>query len=355
VHAHHCWDADSLRTFGRSAFERLGLQPAAAKLVSECLVEADLRGQPGHGLQRLPIYAKRLRAGVVKPEPSICVKRTSTTSVLVDGDDGMGFVVASRATDEAIALARAEGIGLAGVRRSTHFGCSAHYVLQALRADMISLVFTNSSPAMPPHGGAKPLLGASPFAAGAPSGSQHPLVVDMSTTVIARGKLRLAAQRGESIPPGIGIDREGRPTLDGMEAFHGVTLPFGGAKGAALSLLMEILCGVFTGANFGGKVRSLYNDFEAPQNVGHFILCMRPDLLLRSVDEFKARMDVLIATIKAQPTMDGYEEILIPGEPESRSAAELAQSGIPIQADVAESLRAEGMLLGVEFPSPLTK
>eukprot|EP00913_Durusdinium_trenchii_P019691 g18511.t2 len=137
--------------------------------------------------------------------------------------------------------------------------------LEALEHDMLSLVFTNSSPALPPFGGARALLGASPFAAGAPANLAHPLVLDMSTTVIARGKLRLMAQRGEPIPPEVGLDQQGRPTRDGMEAFHGVTLPFGGAKGAAIALLMDLLSGLFTGAAFGGRVRSLYNDVAGVQ------------------------------------------------------------------------------------------
>lgn len=346
------WAAGELRAWGTAAFRKVGLPPEDASLVAKCLVQADLRAQPGHGLQRLPLYCKRIRAGIVNPTPNVCVTQTSPSSVLVDGDDGMGFVVATAATDKAIELARTQGLGLAGVRRSTHFGCSAHYVLQALNADMVALVFTNSSPALPPHGGAKALLGASPFAAGAPSGFEHPLVLDMSTTVVARGKLRLAAQRGELIPPGVGLNPDGQPTRDGMEVFHGVTLPFGGAKGAALSMLMEVLAGVFTGSNFAGKVRSLYNDFEAPQNVGHFILCMRPDIFLGSVEDFKGRMDTLARVVKAQPRAEGVDEILMPGEPESRAEAANVKKGVPMQDDVVQSLRAEAESMGLHFPEP---
>eukprot|EP00928_Gymnodinium_smaydae_P065285 TRINITY_DN48451_c0_g1_i1.p1 TRINITY_DN48451_c0_g1~~TRINITY_DN48451_c0_g1_i1.p1 ORF type:complete len:257 (-),score=64.50 TRINITY_DN48451_c0_g1_i1:55-720(-) len=219
---------------------------------------------------------------------------------------------------------------------------------------MVSLVFTNSSPALPPHGGARALLGASPFAAGAPAGAgTPPLVLDMSTTVIARGKLRLAAQRGEPIPEGVGLDKDGRPTRDGMEAFHGVTLPFGGAKGAALSLLMDVLAGALTGANFAGEVRSLYGDMDNPQDVGHFILCISPDVFLTSVDAFKARMDHLVAVLKAQPCAAGVEEVLMPGEPESRAEAERTRIGVPLQPDVVTSLCGEAALLGLAFPEPL--
>eukprot|EP00434_Breviolum_minutum_P007873 symbB.v1.2.006947.t1/scaffold416.1/size293898/6 len=338
--------AGQLEAFTTAALEHLHLPNQDAALVAKCLVEADLRGQSGHGIQRLPMYASRLRAKVVNPRPKIRVDQTSPSSCRVFGDDGMGFVVASRATEEAMRIAQDQGVGLAGVHRSTHFGCSSHYVMQALKADMLSLVFTNSSPALPPFGGARALLGASPFAAGAPSNQAHPLVLDMSTTVIARGKLRLMAQRGEDIPPGVGLDKEGRPTLDGMEAFHGVTLPFGGAKGAALALVMDIFSGLFTAAAFGGRVRSLYNDADAAQNVGHFILCMRPDLFLPSTQTFKDRMDELVSILKRQPCAEGFEEILMPGEPETRCEQQRRVEGVPLQEDVVTSLKAEGEQMG---------
>ncbi|CAL1148991.1 unnamed protein product [Cladocopium goreaui] len=176
-----------MQAFAGRCLEVLRLPTEDAQLVARCLVEADLRGQSGHGIQRLPMYADRLRAKLVNPQPKIRVDRTSPcdapsgprSSCRVHGDDGMGFVVATRATEEAIRIAEEQGLGLAGVHRSTHFGCSSRYVMQALEADMLSLVFTNSSPALPPFGGAKALLGASPFAAGAPANQAHPLVLDM--------------------------------------------------------------------------------------------------------------------------------------------------------------------------------
>jgi len=261
----------------------------------------------------------------------------------------MGFVVAAKAMHHAIELAKANGIGLVGIKNSTHFGASALYVQQAIDAGMMSMVFTNSSPALPPWGGAKAFLGASPIAAGAPAGKEVPFLMDMSTTIIARGKLRLAAQRGESIPEGIGLDKNGNPTTDGMEAFHGVTLPFGGVKGATISLMMEIFAGVLTGAAFGGRVSSLYNDFTTKQNVGHLIIAIRPDLFM-PIEEYKNRMDDLIRLIKAQPRAGGFEEILIAGEPEDIQERKRTIEGIPIQLDVLQALKQEAADLGVFFP-----
>jgi LDH2 family malate/lactate/ureidoglycolate dehydrogenase len=174
----------------------------------------------------------------------------------------------------------------------------------------------------------------------------------MSTTVVARGKLRLAAQRNERIPEGIGLDKHGKPTTDGMEAFHGVTLPFGGYKGAALSVMMDVFAGVLTGAAFGGNVASLYNDFTNKQNVGHFVVAIKPDLFM-PMSEFKGRMDDLVRRIKQQPLAEGFDEILMVGEPESRSAQERIKHGIPIQNDVIGLLKAEADKLGISFPHPI--
>lgn len=161
--------------------------------------------------------------------------------------------------------------------------------------------------------------------------------MDMSSTVIARGKLRLASQRGEPIAAGIGLDKNGKPTRDGMEAFHGVTLPFGGVKGAAISTMMEIFAGLFTGASFGGRVSSLYNDFSNKQDVGHLLIVMRSDLFM-SADEFSNRMDELNRRIKELPLAEGFQEILMVGEPETRSEQHRREMGIPVQVDVIDQL-----------------
>jgi len=227
---------ENLEIFAAKIFRKLDLPEEDSYLISKCLVHSNLRNQDGHGVSRIPIYVKRLRHGLVNPNPGVKIEKVATSACLVDGDNGMGFVVASKGMDSAIQLALENGIGIVGIKNSTHFGSSAHYVLQAIEKNMISIVLSNSSPAQPPWGAAAALLGASPLAAGAPSGQAHPFVLDMATTVIARGKLRLASERGEKIPMGVGLDKNGRPTQDGMEAFHGVTLPFGGMKGAAITM-----------------------------------------------------------------------------------------------------------------------
>ena len=243
----------ALQAFAGTIFERLGFSSAHAAVVSDCLVEANLRGLDSHGVARIPIYAKRLRLGLVDARPTLACIRVAPSAAHLDGSDGMGMVVGTRAMTEAIALAREAGIGMVGVRRSTHYGMAAYYVLQAVAADCIGFAFTNSSPGMAPFGGTKPILGVNPLAVGVPAGRRPAYVLDMAMSVIARGKMRLAAAHGEAIPDGLGVDAQGRPTTDGMAVFGGGAVhPFGGPKGSALAIWMEIMGDVFTGAAFAG-------------------------------------------------------------------------------------------------------
>lgn len=330
-----------------------GLRNEDATMIAQDLVAANLRGLDSHGVSRIPMYLERIRRGVVNPRPTISVKRITSAVAHVDGDDGMGFLAAHRAIDEGIALAKESGIGLVGVSRSTHFGMASLYVQQAIDAGYIALGYTNSSPALPVYGGKTAFLGASPFAAGFPGGKEESdYVLDMAMTVIARGKIRLAATHGEPIPEGLALDVDGAPTTDAAKAFEGVCLPFGGAKGAALAMLMDLLAGVFTGANYGGDVKSLYFDHSEPQNVGHLFFVIRPDLFMTK-EEFENRMDTFVSRVKSLPRAQGFDEILIPGEPEERKTEERIHSGIPLTKKVLDSLLEEADRRGIQITSIL--
>lgn len=343
------FQVDWLKATVRKIFMKNGIPEADAEIITDGLVAADLRGVYSHGVVRVPMYCRRLRNNLVNRTPEIQIKDTSPASKLIDGDNGMGFVVGKKAMEIAIDLASQTGVSLVGVKNSGHFGMSAFYLLQALEADMISFVFTNSSPAMPAWGGRTKFLGASPFAAGAPGGVNGPFVLDMACTVTARGKLKYAAQRGESIPLGLALDSEGRPTTDGEKAFHGVILPFGGVKGAALAMLMEILSGVFTGAAFGGEVKNPHTDQSGPQNVGHFFMAIKPDLFM-PLEKYKNRMDTLISRAKSSEKAEGCDEIYIPGEIEAGLEADRLKNGIPLTEDVVESLKTEAELVDLDIP-----
>lgn len=344
------FSADELTDFATRIFVGAQMTEADASTIARDLVKANLRGIDSHGVSRIPMYVERLQRGLVNPRPEITVQRVAGAVSLVDGDNGMGFLASHRATEEAVELARANGIGLVGVHRSTHFGMGALYALQAIEAGYISMIFTNSSPAIPMWGGRTTFLGASPIAAGIPGGKYAPYVMDMAMTVIARGKIRLAAMKGEAIAEGLALDVDGNPTTDAAKAFEGVCLPFGGVKGSVLATLMDLMSGVLTGANFGGDVKSLYFDHSEPQNVGHLFFAIKPDLFM-SLENFDARMDAFYERIKALPKAAGVGEIMMPGEPEQRREDERLITGIPITQNVVADLTREGERVGVLFPA----
>ncbi len=338
--------AEAVHELTRRLLLAHGVSPEDAGVVADCLMRADLRGVDTHGVVRLPGYLERVRRGLINPRPEIGVRRVTPVAAAVDGDNGFGFVVATRAMAEAVEIARVFGLGVAAARRSTHFGMAANYVLQAIEAGFVALVFTNASRAMPPWGGREALLGTSPLAAGVPAGRLAPFVLDMSPAVAARGKIRRAARRGESIPAGYALDAEGRPTTDPVAALKGVVLPLGGPKGSGLAMLMDIFGGVLSGAAFAGDVGDQYKNFERPQGVGHFFLAMKPDLFV-SGDEYRERMDTLVQRVRECPTADGFTEILLPGEPEARQEAARRKSGIPYSATEIAALQEEAAKAGV--------
>lgn len=228
---------------------------------------------------------------------------------------------------EAIKRAETYGIGFVTVDHSNHFGMAATYVLQALDAGMISLVFTNSAKQMPPFGGKDTLLGISPFAAGAPSNKEVPYILDMAPSVVAKGKIRRAARRGEDIPLGWAYDKEGNPTTDANLALDGSMAPIGGPKGSGIAILMDIMSGVLTGAAFGGEVGDQYKE-KKPQNVGHAFIAIKPDVFMSS-DAFRSRMDTLAQRVHGVTPAPGFKEVLFPGEPEHRLSQTRKAEGIP--------------------------
>jgi LDH2 family malate/lactate/ureidoglycolate dehydrogenase len=338
--------AEAADIFVRAILAAHNVPQADAATVAHCLVGADLRGVDTHGIARLPGYLDRLRRGLINARPALLAQRVTAVAASLDGQDGFGFVAGMRAIEEAMAMARESGVGVVAVRRSTHFGMAASYVLPAIEAGFVALVFSNASPAMPPWGGREGLLGTNPFAAGAPGGRLGPYLLDMSPAVAARGKIRRAQRRGETIPLGYALDAHGRPTTDPAAALAGVVLPIGGYKGSGLSMLMDIFGGLISGAAFAGGVADQYKVFDRPQDVGHFFLAMRPDLFM-PMSEYRSRMDTLIERVRACPKAEGFDEILIPGEPEARIEAELRRTGIPYSAAEIDPLQAEAARAGI--------
>jgi LDH2 family malate/lactate/ureidoglycolate dehydrogenase len=329
----------------------LGLPERDARRSAQCLVLADLRGVASHGVGRLPIYADRIRQGLINATPSLTLEEPMPAAARLDGDNGFGFVVATKAMNEAVERASRYGIGMVSAYHSTHFGMAACYLLQAIEKGYAAFVLTNASPAMPVWGGSRPFLGTSPFAFGAPGAEGlPPIVLDMATSVVARGKIRRAAANGESIPEGWALDKDGRPTTDAQAGYDGIVLPLGGPKGSGLSLMMEVMAGVVSGAAYGGQVRNQYFDFDAPQNVGHTMIAIKPDLF---EPDYGARMADLVTRAKAEPLVDETQPILMPGEPEGLREAQRRKTGIALPAEDLAALRSEAEKAGVDFGSYL--
>ncbi|WYZ43985.1 hypothetical protein EsH8_VII_000421 [Colletotrichum jinshuiense] len=313
--------------FAKSLLVKSGLPEEDATIMADCLVLADTRGVDTHGLARLQQYIERVNSGLVNAKPNIQISEKTPVAAHLDGDNGFGFIVASKAMKDAIRRAETYGIGIVTADHSNHFGMGATYVLQALDAGMISLVFTNSAKQMPPFGGKETLLGISPFAAGAPSKNEVPYILDMAPSVVAKGKIRKAARRGEKIPLGWAYDRDGKPTEDANEALNGSMAPIGGPKGSGIAILMDIMSGVLSGAAFGGEVGDQYKDAR-PQNVGHCFIAIKPDIFMSS-DDFRSRMDTLVQRVHGVQPAAGFKEVLFPGEPEYRLAKEREVQGLP--------------------------
>jgi LDH2 family malate/lactate/ureidoglycolate dehydrogenase len=266
----------------------------------------------------------------------------------VDGRNGMGAVVGARAMDEVLARADEFGIAAATVRNSNHFGAAGWYAARAPARGCVGICISAASKSLAPYGSRKPFFGTNPIAVAIPAGDRAPWVMDMATSLAARGHIRIAAAAGRSIPEGWALDRDGRPTTDAAAALAGVMLPFAGPKGSALAFLADILAGALAGAGFGGSVRDMNTDFTAPQNVGHFVMAFRIDAFTDPA-EFAERMAALIARLKSLAPAEGFAEVNYPGEIEARLAAERRVAGIPLSDECLAALRKLAADLGIPF------
>lgn len=343
------WAEDLIR-FTVEALRALNVPDEDARIVAECLVEADLKGVSSHGIVRLPVYARRLMAGLIDPQPGIRVVAGNGGPLrVVDGGNGLGPVVGSYGMQQAIEAARKFGVGVVFVRNSNHFGAAGYYVERAVNRGFIGIASSNAPPNMAPWGGKERFLGTNPLAVGVPSRRWRPLLLDMATSVVARGKIILAAHKGESIPLGWAIDPDGNPTTDPKAALLGAVLPFGGPKGSAMALLVDVFSGVLSGANYGRYLRTL-EDTADRQNLGHFFLAIDPAWLM-PIDEFYERIDDLIGQLKATPPAPGFEKVLAPGEIEYANLERARTTGVELEDEVLEQLQALSDQLGVKLYS----
>ena len=340
---------DPLRRFVVDLFAALGLPPDDAAVEAHCLLEAHFRGFDTHGVGCIPSYADCLKEGRIKAKPQIRIERRMPWAALVDGDNGMGHVVAARAMEAALEAAEEIGIGAAAVSRSNHFGAACVYPAMALDKDCIGIAMGNAAPNVAPWGAREGLLGTNPLAVAVPAGRNPAFVMDLATSTAARRKIREAMEQGRPIPEGWAIDRDGRPTTDAKAAIEGIALPFGGAKGSAISMLIDILAGALSGAEFAGGVLSFVNNTEREAGCGAFLMAFKVEAFM-PVDAFKARMDTLIDRIHALEPAAGFDAVRVPGERGAALAAARRQDGIPLAPGVVDKLSRLGADVGVAFP-----
>jgi L-2-hydroxycarboxylate dehydrogenase (NAD+) len=341
--------AERLAGFVFRVFTAAGLPAPDAQTLANLMVEADLRGSDTHGVIRLPLYVRRLRAGGITPKPNIRVVSDRPSTALIDGDNGMGHLVMRRAAELAIEKAKATGVGWVGARMSNHAGPAALYVTMPLKHDMIGLYFAvGSSNHLPPWGGSESLLGTNPMAVAVPAEQEPPIVLDMSPTVAAYGKVRLKAQRGEPMPVGWMIDREGKPLTDAKRADDGHLLPIGDYKGSGLSLIIGLLAGALNRAAVGRDVVDFVKEAGTPTNTGQAIAAISIEAFLPPA-EFKRGVDRLIRDIRNSPRLPGVERIWLPGEQSHTKLLDRRAQGVPVPKALRESLDALARDLNVEL------
>ena len=305
-----------------------------------------LRGTDSHGVARLPVYIERLRAGVLNARPRPSVLRRDGALAVVDGDQGPGQVAAVFATDVSIEQAREHGAGVVVVRRSAHFGAAAYYAMRAAEQGLVAMAMTNTEPLVIPYGGAEPALGTNPICLAAPAAGGV-FNLDMATSQVAMNRVWNARDEGRPIPEGWGVDAEGRTTTDAAAVVSG--MPLGGYKGYGLALMVEVLCGVLAGAGVRKGVGELYGGETAPQDTGHFHLAIDPERTVGR-DRFAAVLEGLLGELRAIRPSPGFDEVLVPGDPEDRARAERERSGVPVAPALWGTLRALSDELGVAAP-----
>jgi L-2-hydroxycarboxylate dehydrogenase (NAD+) len=313
--------------------------PAAdARTVAGLMAEADLQGSDGHGVIRLPQYVKRIRAGGVNLHPDIRVVKERAGMALLHGDTGMGHLVMKRAAELAIDKAKTAGVAWVGVQWSNHAGPASLYARMALAHDMIGLYFAvGNANHLPPWGGLDMLLSTNPIAAAIPANEEAPVVLDMATTVAAYGKVKAKAARGEAMPEGWMIDREGKPLTDPKRAGEGVLLPIGGYKGYGLALVIGLLAGTLNQAAMGKEVIDFNQDAKSATNTGQAIIAIDP-AAFGDLVQFKAAVDTLVRDLHASERLPGVERIRVPGEQSHEKRLAQRRDGIAIAAGVVQTL-----------------
>ncbi|MBW3470424.1 Ldh family oxidoreductase [Arthrospiribacter ruber] len=349
-----------LYTFTKNILLKIGCPEQDASKAADVLLSADLRGVDSHGVARLSGYVRLWEKKRINAVPDIKIVHETPSTAVVDGDAGLGLVVAPFAMNVAIQKAKTAGTGWVSVKNSNHYGIAGYHAMMALEEDMIGLSFTNASPLVAPTFSKERLLGTNPIAVAIPAGQEAPFVADMATTTAANGKLEILQRKNSDAPTGWVQDQEGRPTKDANGVKKGgALLPLGGDrehgshKGYALGAIVDIFSAVLSGANYGPWVPPFVAFLEPDPNpvgegLGHFFGAMRIDAF-RPASEFKGHMDNWIQRFRNANPTDGNSKVIIPGDPERELEQERIKSGIPLLQPVYDDLCGLGDKFGVEL------
>ncbi len=356
---YYVFEPGFLQDFCSRVFVSFGVSEEEALLASEVLSMADLRGIDSHGIARLKSYVEMFSIGRLNPSPVIKVIRDKKSVATVDGDGGLGLIVGPKANEIAMEKASAHGSGWVSVCNTNHYGIASYYSLKALERDMIGWSMTNTSSIVSPLWGAQSMLGTNPIAIAFPGLKNPPIVIDFATSVVALGKVEIARRQGKAIPKGWLVNQEGFDTEDPNDMFDGSLLPLGstremgGHKGYCMASMVDILCGVLSGANWGPYVPQ-FAMYETPpeksvgKGIGHFFGAMEIDGF-EEVGIFKRRIDQWIEEFRATPPISGQQAVLIPGDPEHSAERKRRQGGIPIIQAVLDDLLTVAKLTKVKI------
>ncbi|MGI6097253.1 MAG: Ldh family oxidoreductase [Dethiobacteria bacterium] len=333
--------AEKLRQYCQNALVKIGIPDEDAYIIADSLVHADLRGIDSHGVARLPAYIARFRTIPWRP---LKVLKDIYATVLIDAGDGPGQPATVKGMHLAIDKAKKFGAGVVGIRASNHFGAAGYFAAIAAEKNMVGIVTSNAPARLAPWGGTTPLLGNNPWSIAVPSNKDYPIILDISNSVVAAGKIRIALEKGEKIPVGWAMDAEGRPTADPQKALDGVLLPIAGHKGYGITLMLEILTGILVDSGFSTGVGAI-DDADRAQNMAHLLIVIDIERFA-TLERFKENVGRLIGTLKASKHAEGVEEIFMPGERSYRKMQERLRSGIPLLSSVVEKIEA----LETDFP-----
>lgn len=334
--------------FSTEVLKRIGVPEKQSEIIAQSLVHANLRGTDSHGMLRLPVYVERISKGLVEENTTIQVERETPTTLLLDGQNGMGQVIGKEAIDMAVEKAKQYQMASVAIKNSNHFGTAAQYAIMAAQQGMIGIVISNTSPLMPPIGGAEPKLGNNPISIAVPSPMEYPVVLDMALSQAAYGKIQLAHHYSQSIPSSWGVDAKGRPTTDPSEVIKSRMLsPMGGPKGYGLAFFADILCGILANTVYGTGVNSLFN-FDKPNQCSHFFLVINIEAFIQK-ETFLEKLKEMIEDIKSTRLAEGSSEIFIPGEIEYRISIDREKNGIPLDEETLAVMAQLSEKYGIPF------